>query len=135
MTNSNNQTTTRAANETAPAVNPVTLPDGYLADGYTGPTINYVTNWAVEIAEKLAPMDPEIFRKLYWSVGGIPCGNYKARRTAICKLGTIASNLVRKGKAPEILIDFCKANAAAATTPEAVEQFVNHMEAIFCYMN
>ena len=130
MYNSNNQTTTRAANETAPAVNPVTLPDGYLADGYTSP--DYVLNWAEEIAGKLAPMNPETFRKLYYSVDRIPRGNYKARRTAICKLGTIASNLVRKGQAPEILIDFCKANAAAATTPEAVEQFVNHGEANIC---
>lgn len=65
MYNSNNQKTTRAATETAPAINPVTLPDGYLADGYTIPIPNpkYVMEWAEEIADKLYPMNPEVFRK------------------------------------------------------------------------
>lgn len=127
-------TTTSATS--APALNQ--LPAGYLANGYfdaTGyPDVRYIREWAEEIAKKLAPMDPRLLEELYRYItyGRLSLPN---QLLGINKIVSLAAYLVKQGKAPALLLEFCKANAAAVKTIIDCANFRHHMEAIYYYMD
>lgn len=115
------------------------LPEGYLKDGYyiagtENPDARYVASMAKEIAKKLAPMEKRAFEEMYQRVRYTNRFDFAQRQLEINRLVPLATKLVKKGKAPAILLDFCKANAAAVKTLADSTYFLYHMEAVYCYM-
>lgn len=114
------------------------LPTGYLANGYLGENgdmdYRYLTTFADEIAKKLAPMG-ELFPEMYVMLEDIDMLPLSYQLQDINRLIPHAASLVEQGKAPAILLEFCRANAVALKTKKDCENFLSHMEAICCYMN
>lgn len=114
------------------------LPEGYLANGYLDKNgdidYKYFTTFADEIAQKLAPMG-ELFPEMYFMVEDIDMLSLSHQLQDINRLIPYAANLVEQGKAPTILLEFCRANAVSLKTKADCKTFLSHMEAICCYMN
>ena len=116
------------------------LPNGYLSNGYLNkngePDVRYVTDIAEEIAQKLAPMKKHIFGQMYDKIQHVaaPLAPLNGKQLEINRLVPLAAHLVNKGKAPKILLDFCKANANAVKSAADCTYFCYHMEAVYGYM-
>ena len=126
----------------APAVS--ALPDGYLVGGYYAPASNgekylkvdYVGSYAVHIAAALAPMKPSDFNTLMREMKRskkrtLP---FEARQTATYELMPKAATLVRRGKAPKLLLDMITENLEAIHNDEDWTAFYRHLEAIVGYL-
>lgn len=115
------------------------LPTGYLANGYLDKNGNvdlrYFVSIPREIAEKLAPMDASLFREMYRNILNTERLPPSIQLREITRLVPISANLLKEGKAPAILLEFCEANAAAVKTLTDCENFRLHMEAIYCFMS
>ena len=122
---------------------PATLPAGYLSDGYHATADNgkvylrpaYVSEYALEIAAALA-MKPSDFAALMREMKrnrsrSLP---FEARQTAAAEMLPKALALVKRKKAPGLLVDFIKANAAAVKNDEDWTAFYRHLEAINGYL-
>lgn len=113
------------------------LPIGYLENGYSNKCdVRYLLEFAQDIAASLAPMKRSDFRSLYRLIDS-ESGygrDFDRQRMAVARLVPMAHDLVRSGRAPNVLIDFAVANAEAITSPADYGCFRNHMEAIYCYM-
>ena len=118
---------------------PASLPEGYLVNGYCvkgteNPDARYVASMAKEIAKKLAPMKKRTFAAMYERVRYTNRFDFAQRQLEINGLVPVAADLVKRGKAPAILLEFCEANAAAVKTLADSTYFLYHMEAVYCYM-
>ena len=114
------------------------LPIGYLENGYSDKyDVRYLLGFAQDIAASLTPMKRSDFRTLYRVIDSeYGYGHdFERQRMAAASLVPMAHNLVRSGRAPNVLIDFTVANAAAVTSPADYRCFRNHMEAICSYMS
>lgn len=128
---------------TTEAPSPVMLPAGYLSDGYHATTEKgkkylrpaYVADYAQSIAAVLA-MKPSDFAALMREMKrnrsrSLP---FEARQTAAAEMLPKALALVKRKKAPALLVDFIKANAAAVKNDEDWTAYYRHLEAINGYL-
>ncbi len=153
----NNQTvinvTGEPVTEQAPAVDttntstaPTALPSGYLENGYFATAADqggakylrpeFVKDFAQQIAAALAPLRSVDFNGLMREMKrnkkrALP---FEARQTAALEMLPKSLALVHRKKAPEILIDFIKANLDAIKTDEDWYAYYRHLEAIAGYM-
>ncbi|MET0017956.1 hypothetical protein [Oscillibacter sp.] len=124
---------------------PAALPDNYLADGYHAVTEKgvryrrpeYVDTYARQIAALLAPMKPSDFNPMLREMkrsnkGTLP---FEARQTAAYELRPAAISLVRRKRAPKILIDFIEANLAVISTDADWTAFYRHLLSIQGFMS
>lgn len=122
---------------------PATLPAGYLSDGYYANAANgkkylrpaYVADYAQSIAAALA-MRPSDFAALMREMKrnrsrSLP---FEARQTATAEMLPKALALVKRKKAPSLLVDFIKANAAAVHNDDDFTAFYRHCEAVSGYL-
>lgn len=128
--------------EQAPAVS---LPADYLKDGgylattekgaaYIRPA--YVSTFAKAIAAALA-MKPADFNSL---LRGLKTAKkralpFEARQTALAELLPNALDLVRRKKAPRLLLDFVQLNQNAIHSDEEWYAFFRHVSAIYGYLS
>lgn len=137
-------TPTETPAATTPATETTTpgLPAGYLSTGYLAITEKgkkylrpvYVTDYAETLSQIFAasikPSDFASLLKIIKSKKSKRLYPYEARQTAIAQAQSSALALVCKKKAPPLLLDFFKANAAAIHDDEDFVAFFEHMEAI-----
>lgn len=125
---------------------PATLPAGYLSDGYYAAADNgkkylrpaFVCAYAVEIAATLATtMKPSDFAALMRGLKSAKSRTlpFEARQTAAAEMLPKALSLVKRKKAPGLLVDFIKANAAAVKDDDDFKALCRHMEAINGYLS
>ena len=120
-----------------------TLPVDYLADGYHATTDKgatylrpeYVGTYAQAIAAQLS-MKPTDFNSLVKELkrnkkSTLP---FEARQTAALELIPKAMALVKRKKAPGLLLEFIKCNVDAIKTDADWMAFFRHMNAIAAYM-
>ncbi|MEA4895238.1 MAG: hypothetical protein VB064_08240 [Oscillospiraceae bacterium] len=135
------------ATETVPAApdSPAALPDGYLSEGYYAVTEKgvsyrrpeYVDTYARQIAALLAPMKPTDFNPMLRELKksnkrALP---FEARQTAAYEMLPAAISLVRRKRAPRILIDFIKANLEVIATDADWTAFYRHLLSIQGFMS
>lgn len=130
-------TATPATETTTPG-----LPAGYLSTGYLAITEKgkkylrpvYVTDYAETLSQIFAasikPSDFAALFKIVKSKKSKRLYPYEARQTAIAQAQSSALALVSKKKAPPLLLDFFKANAAAIHDDDDFYAFITHMEVI-----
>ena len=122
---------------------PTVLPAGYLVDGYHATTEKgkkylrpaYVADYAQGIAAALA-MKPSDFAALMREMKRnrsrtLP---FEARQTAAAEMLPKALALVKRKKAPALLVDFIKANADAVKNDDDWTAYLRHLEAIGGYL-
>jgi len=115
------------------------LPEGYLTNGYNTEDgkcdSRYVGSYAIEIAESLATMKSEVFRRYYRKINQSARDSIDQKQKLVWKLVAHAYEAVAMGHAPEIFYAFMKLNAENITDNKSYNDFRDHMEAVFCYMN
>lgn len=123
----------------------LTLPEGYLRNGYHDTTESgvkflkseYIEKYAQTLAASFKGMKTSEFEKLVRELKkskkrALP---YEARRTAAAELLPAAKNLIRHKKAPAILAAFIQANLEAIKDDETWTAFLRHCQAIVGYMD
>lgn len=122
-----------------------TLPLHYLNDGYYATTDKggnylrpeFVGAYAEQIAANLSIMRPSDFNGLLREMKRskkrtLP---FEARQTAAAEMLPKALALVRRKKAPVLLVEFIKANLDAIHTDEDWTAYLRHLEAINGYLS
>lgn len=140
ITPSTPSTTTPSTTSTTPS-----LPLNYLNNGYYATTdkgANYlrpefVGVYAEQIAANLSIMRPSDFNGLLREMKRskkktLP---FEARQTAAAEMLPKALALVRRKKAPVLLVEFIKANLDAIHTDEDWTAYLRHLEAINGYLS
>jgi len=120
------------------------LPDGYLSEGYFAVSEKgisyrrpeYVDTYARQIAALLAPMKPSDFNPMLRELkrsnkGTLP---FEARKTAAFEMLPASISLVKRKRAPHILIDFIKANLEAISSDADWTAFYRHLLSIQGFM-
>ncbi|MBO4973240.1 MAG: type III-A CRISPR-associated protein Csm2 [Bacteroides sp.] len=114
------------------------LPKDYLSNGYKTTEgkcdARYVASYAAEIAANLAPMDKERFRAFYREIDLNARNPIDQKQRLLHQLATRAYKFVQRNQAPKIFYEFMKRNAEAVTDHKSYNDFIDHMEAIYCYM-
>ena len=142
--NSLSNTTTAAdpapINKTAPL--PAKLPLGYLNNGYKDEAGNHDLKLLTTTAEQLAStlcsegMSGEDFASLFHWIRSTPwTSDINQLKLWFSRLVIKAQNLVANKKAPRILVVFFKANYSAIEVSDDYYFFMNHFEAVACYLN
>lgn len=118
---------------------PADFPVGYLEYGYKTADgkcdLRFVTSYAIEIAAKLAPMDKERFRTFYYELYLSVREPLDKKQKLLHQLTARAHYAAQHGKAPKIFWEFMKYNAEMVVDHKSYSDFVDHLEAIYCFMN
>ena len=127
-----------------PNTAPVRLPADYLAHGYHATTDKgatylrpeYVGTYAQTIATQLSGMKPADFNGLLKELkrnkkSTLP---FEARQTAALELIPKAMALIKRKKAPALLLEFIKCNVDAIKTDADWNAFFRHTTAIASFM-
>ena len=143
-TETHNNTSNAAATEIT-AGKPVTtqapadFPVGYLEYGYKTAEgkcdLRFVSSYAIEIATKLAPMDKERFRAFYRELDLSVREPLDEKQKLLHQLTARAYKIVQLGKAPKIFWEFMKYNAEMVVDHKSYSDFLDHVEAVYCFMN
>lgn len=134
------QTPTQPIENTSPAA----LPADYLKDGYYATAENskkyfrpeLVSSHAKEIAAGLATMKPTDFAALTREMKrsrsrSLP---FEARQTAACEMLPKGIALVRRKKAPPLLVTLVEANLEAMHSDNDFTALYRHFEAIYGFL-
>lgn len=139
-------TTEEHDTEQIPAALPIaTLPADYLKDGYYATAENskkyfrpeLVSSHAKEIAAGLATMKPTDFAALTREMKrsrsrSLP---FEARQTAACEMLPKGIALVRRKKAPPLLVTLVEANLEAMHSDNDFTALYRHFEAIYGFLS
>lgn len=119
----------------------VKLPGDYLLDGYKNENrrydVKYVTSTAEDIAGLLfkARMSGKTFAAFFNRMQYFPrTSDIDRLKLEAGKLIPLAVNLVNKNQAPQIFVDFLRANLAAIRVSQDFYFFRDHFEAVACYL-
>ena len=156
INNTTNTATGEPVTEQAPAVDttsttqatPVTapgLPDGYLSGGYYATTDKgdkylrpeFVGSQARQLAAALDPLRPSDFNALLREMKKAKKKTlpFEARQTAAAEMLPKALTLVRRKKAPALLVKLIQANLEAIKNDADWSAYYRHLEAIGGYLS
>ena len=140
LSNITTATAPTPVNKTAPLR--TKLPLDYLNNGYRDEAGSHDLKLLTVTAEQLAStlysegMSGQDFASLFRWIRSTPWTNdINQLKLWTSRLIIKAQNLVKNKKAPHILVDFFKANFSAIEASDDFNFFMNHFEAVACYLN